>query len=331
MANMKDVAREAKVSVATVSNYINGKKVRSEAAKNIEVAIKKLNYVRNNAARLLKTDQSPFVVFVVPSVWSPFFSELTFWVQKYLNKLGFKMVLCISENDYEKEKSYVKMAEEQRAAGILSISYSDLTSHVLSDIPLVAIEKETTGQFSLISSDNYAGGQLAAKELINRNLEHLIFVGSTNYESVELNARKAGFEDFCNNHGHKFELEEVKTRYDKKQLLDSVNKIIERIISESKKQNIGIFAHTDETAFLLIKELIKKGIRIPEQVQVIGFDGWNLTPNTKLSLSTIRQPIKEIAETAVKQLNKEIKNPKEAEKARVMLPVSYRAGETTIN
>lgn len=116
---MKDVAREANVSVATVSNFLNGKKVRPKAAKDIDLAIKKLNYVRNNTARFLKTQRSAFVVFVVPSVWSPFFSELTFWVQKYLDNLGYKMVLCVSENDYQKEKSYVTMAEEQRVAGML--------------------------------------------------------------------------------------------------------------------------------------------------------------------------------------------------------------------
>lgn len=328
---MKDVAREAEVSVATVSNFINGKKVRPEAAKNINAAIKKLNYVRNNAARLLKTNQSPFVVFVVPSVWSPFFSELTFWVQKYLNNLGFKMVLCISENDYEKEKSYVKMAEEQRAAGILSISYSDLTSHVLSDIPLVAIEKETTGQFSLVSSDNYAGGQLAAQELAKRDLDSFMFIGSINHESVELNARKAGLVDYCNNHGKKIDFEELETKKSSDHFQQSIEEVTKKISNLAQDHKVGIFAHTDETALLVVKQLQRLGIEIPDQVQIIGFDGWKLTPNTKLSISSIRQPIQAIAERAVSQLNEEIKNPKDTEKARIMLPVSFRAGATTKN
>lgn len=326
MTNMKDVAREAKVSVATVSNYINGKKVRPQAAKNIESAIKKLHYVRNNAARLLKTNQSPFVVFVVPSVWTPFFSELTYWVQKYLDDLGYKMVLCVSESNYEKEKSYVNMAEEQRVAGILSISYSDLTSHVLSDIPLVAIEKETTGQFSLISSDNYAGGALAAEELAKRKLNKLIFVGSNNHDSVEANARKAGFVDYCHNHGIDFELLEE---------IESTNKNLKEIVQQIKKESsnnaVGIFAHTDELALKLVSECEKEKRKIPEQVQIIGFDGWNLTPNVQLEISSIRQPIKAIAKTAVHQLNAEIKNPEETHQVRKMLPVTFKPGNTTIN
>lgn len=323
---MKDVAREANVSVATVSNFLNGKKVRPTAAKEIDSAIKKLNYVRNNAARFLKTQQSAFVVFVVPSVWSPFFSELTFWVQKYLDGLGYKMVLCVSENDYQKEKSYVTMAEEQRVAGILSISYSDLTSHVHSDIPLVSIEKESIGQFSLVSSDNYEGGKIAARELSKRKLSNLIFIGSANHNSVEMNARKAGFIDYCNNHGIKFELTEIDSRKDDKHVIEH---LIKKIKNDST--NYGIFAHTDELALVLTEEFQKAEIAVPEHVQIIGFDGWQLTADTPLTISSIRQNIEEIAKNAVEQLHKEMQNPDHKEISRLMIPVTFRAGETTLN
>lgn len=326
MSNMKDVAREANVSVATVSNFLNGKKVRPKAAKNIDLAIKKLDYVRNSTARFLKTQRSAFVVFVVPSVWSPFFSELTFWVQKYLDKLGYKMVLCVSENDYRKEKSYVTMAKEQRVAGILSISYSDLTSHVHSDIPLVSIEKESTGQFSLVSSDNYEGGKIAAKELNKRKLDSLIFVGSANHDSVEMNARKAGFIDYCNNHGLKFEIVEIDSRKNDKEKIQSLI----RDFSHSNKK-YGIFAHTDEIAIILTEELKKANIEIPEKVQIIGFDGWQLTPDTQLTISSIRQDVEAIARTAVEELHKEMEDPENKEISRLMIPVTFRAGSTTKN
>lgn len=323
---MKDVAREANVSVATVSNFLNGKKVRPKAAKEIDSAIKKLNYVRNNAARFLKTQQSAFVVFVVPSVWSPFFSELTFWVQKYLDELGYKMVLCVSENDYRKEKSYVTMAEEQRVAGILSISYSDLTSHVHSDIPLISIEKESTGQFSLVSSDNYEGGKIAAKELSKRKLNSLIFIGSANHNSVEMNARKAGFIDYCNNHGLEFETVEIDSRKKDKKVIDS---LIQKI--KSSEISYGIFAHTDEIALILTQDFQEAGIKIPGQVQIIGFDGWQLTSDTRLNVSSIRQNIKEIAKRAVEQLHEEMENSDHKEISRLMIPVTFRAGDTTKN
>lgn len=97
---MKDVAKDAHVSVATVSNYLNGKKVRPEVEEQVKHSIEKLHYVRNDAARALKISESKYVVFVLPTVWSPFFAELTFWIQRYLNEKGYKMILSISENKY---------------------------------------------------------------------------------------------------------------------------------------------------------------------------------------------------------------------------------------
>ena len=206
MANMKDVAKDAHVSVATVSNYLNGKKVRPEVEEQVKRSIEKLHYVRNDAARALKISESKYVVFVLPTVWSPFFAELTFWIQRYLNEKGYKMILSISENKYEQEKSYVKMAEEQRVAGIISISYSDLNSHVPSNIPLVSIEKDDTGMFPLVTSDNYGGGRMAADEFKRRNLRHVVYIGTSHEGFSPMIARQSGFVDQCNNLGMKYEV-----------------------------------------------------------------------------------------------------------------------------
>lgn len=87
------------------------------------------------------------------------------------------------------------MSEEQRAAGIISVSYSNLTTHIRSDIPFVSIEKESTGIFPLVTSDNYSGGSLAAKELQLRNVKRYYFIGTTNQDSVSMIARRSGFMD----------------------------------------------------------------------------------------------------------------------------------------
>ena len=103
------------------------------------------------------------------------------------------------------------------------------------------------------------------------------------------------------------------------------------LLKESSNNAIGIFTHTDELALRLVYECAKEKIKIPEQVQIIGFDGWNLTPNVQLKISSIRQPIKDIAKTAVYQLNAEIRNPEETQQVRKMLPVTFKPGNTTIN
>lgn len=326
---MKDVAYEAGTSVGTVSNYLNGKRIRPELAKKISKAIKRLDYVRNDNARFLKTNKSKFIIFVVPTVWSPYFSELTFWIQKYLTDFDYKMILCISENDYEKEKEYVQLAEEQRAAGIISVSYSNLTSHIYSKIPLVSIEKESTGRFSLVTSDNYAGGALAAKEFNKRSVDEFYFVGSNSKDSVSMLARRAGFVDYCNDHGLNSKIFSLPSLQNKIKSENNLNKLWSSISADCKNK-IGIFAYTDEIALYLIDFLKKKRISVPDEVQIIGFDGSFVTQNEHLDISSIRQPVKEIANAVVEQLNYEIKNP-DTDIRRIVLPVSFDKRDTTIN
>lgn len=329
---MKDVAQEAGVSIGTVSNFINHKRVRPEAEEKIKAAIQKLNYVRNNTARDLKTKGSSYVVFVLPTVWSPYFSELTFWIQKQLDECGYKAILCISENNYEKEESFVTMAAEQRVAGIISVSYSDLTSHVHSNIPLVSIEKEETGMFPLISSDNYSGGVLAAQELQAHGATELIFIGSDHETSTAMTARKSGFVDFCNRKGIRYRLDEVPSSHDKICLNQKLAKVTEEVKKQTKNfGKIGIFAYTDEVALQLVQTLRRAAVQVPSDVQIIGFDGWKITEEQNLSISSIRQPVKAIATAAVKELDKQIKGLAEEKAPRIMLPVTFCQGETTKN
>ncbi|WP_228414926.1 LacI family DNA-binding transcriptional regulator [Vagococcus penaei] len=82
MADMNDVARLAGVSRGTVSNYINGVKVKESTRVKVEAAIKELDYVPNMAGRFLKTQKSDIVVFILPTIWNPFFSELAFYLEK---------------------------------------------------------------------------------------------------------------------------------------------------------------------------------------------------------------------------------------------------------
>ena len=191
MTNMNDVAREAGVSRGTVSNYLNGKNIKEESKNKIREAIKKLNYVKNNAAHDLRSKQSSLVVLIIPTVWTPFFSELTYWIQHYLYLKNYKLILC-------RETEYIKMANEQRVAGIITISYSNLTKKIAMGIPLVSIERELTGLFPLVSSDNYMGGQLAAQELIKKGAERLICLSMPTKLSGSLKSRDSGFIDYCN-------------------------------------------------------------------------------------------------------------------------------------
>lgn len=102
-------------------------------------------------------------------------------------------------------------------------------------------------------------------------------------------------------------------------------------MSENNLGDIGVFTHTDEIAIVLLNELRMKGIRVPEDIQIIGFDGWKITEEDSLNISSIRQPVDMIAEYAVKQLDEEIRYSDNFEIRRINLPVSFIPGITTNN
>ncbi|WP_436676101.1 substrate-binding domain-containing protein [Lactiplantibacillus plantarum] len=332
MSNMNDVAKEAGVSRGTVSNYLNNRPIRSDSKASIERAIAKLNYVRNTAARDLRASKSTFVVLIIPTVWTPFFAELTYWIQKDLEAQGYKMILCISNSEFDHEREYVTMAEEQRVAGIITISYSDLTQHVNVEMPLVAIEKEKTGLFPLVTSDNYAGGQLAAEAFRKRDVSQYICLGFGLSAIGAMASRQMGFTDFCNERhlsnkvydlpSSKFGVEKVKKTMDT---------VLQEIISDYSDQKIGIFVITDAYAQMVLMLLQDMKIDVPNKIQIIGFDGGKSHKDALPELSSIRQPVELIAQTATANLNQQIHGDvKRHPASRDILPVTFTEGTTTL-
>ncbi|MCJ1972291.1 LacI family DNA-binding transcriptional regulator [Lactococcus piscium] len=327
---INDVAKIAGVSRGSVSNYLNNRKVSDKIRAKIEKAIAELNYVPSAAARDLRAQDSHFVIFIIPTIWSPLFSEFTYHVQDELSKKNYKMILCISNHDFEKEKEYLAMAESQKAAGVISVSYSQMNLHAKPGMPLISIEREPSGRFPMISSDNYQGGRLAAEKLQNSGCEHFIFIGEKEITSNAMGARQAGFIDYCmENHldAHTYKVGKPKNRTE----MDS--ELREIFSQESLMRNAGIFAITDEYAQIAYDTLIDMGISVPQHVQIIGFDGSKSTQNEMSRLSSIRQPIEEMARESVEALEKYIAQAKNqeliAEVPRIYLPVSFQEGRTT--
>ena len=260
--NINDVAEAAGVSRGSVSNYLNNKKVSDKIKLKIEAAIKELNYIPNSSARDLRSKESKFVVFIIPTVWSPFFSELTYYIQNELNSSGYKMILCISDSDFNKEKEYIELATSQKAAGIISISYSQMNDFVRPGMPLVSIEKEPTGRFSMVSSDNYEGGKLAAQKLIEKGAETLIYLGEKVIYSDAMSARKSGFVDYCNLNHVPYEIVEVSSikNYEnvKKDILSFLEENYNNETRISYTYNWQLTNNIPDVSFLLDKIHTKK-------------------------------------------------------------------------
>ncbi|MDE7286232.1 MAG: substrate-binding domain-containing protein, partial [Lachnospiraceae bacterium] len=173
-----------------------------------------------------------------------------------------------------------------------------------------------------ISSDNFAGGQLAAEKLADLGCKNVAFLRTGSSLTNEPNKRKAGFENGCLARGLQYELKILNDG----EPFEEFEKFLEEHIDNGKLSFDGIFCVTDSLAYSILKALRRLNQRIPEDVQVIGFDGIRYLGDKDYVCSTIVQPVSEIAEMCVELL---LQENMPAKPPLVCLPVSYAYGGTT--
>ena len=316
---MKDVAREAGVSLGTVSKVINDIPVGEPYRKKVEAAAKKLGYQVNNYARGLKTNKTYCIALVMPSLRHPFFAMLTDELTSCLMRYGYRSLLMITNYDSTAEKHCFMLAQQNKIDGIIALSYSpDL--EVDDSVPVVTIDRHFSAGIPCVSSDNYRGGELAAQKLMELGCKNLLFfrIGPDIYGEVE--KRGPGFESACR-------MAKVPCR--SLFLSDDDTEapffqFLEEHIQDGKLEFDGIFCNSDGLAVRVCEFLRKQGIRIPADVQIIGYDGIIDFATRRYICSTIVQPVAEMAETAVRFLLNGDNAP-----ANISLPVRFASGGTT--
>ncbi|MDY5444923.1 MAG: LacI family DNA-binding transcriptional regulator [Lactobacillus amylovorus] len=322
MATMKDVAQRAGVGVGTVSRVINRVPgVKESTLIKVNQAIKELNYIPDEYARGLKTKSSRTIALILPSVWYPFFSEFAYYVEKRLDKENYKLLLCNSNGNPTEEAKYIKMLKQNKIDAIIAITYSDIEQYIYSNIPFVSLDRYFDKKVSYVTSDNYEGGKLAARKLLEHGARSLAYVGSHSKYPNGTMLRRDGFRDY---------LENIGIDYKEIFLQEPVNDFTPYILEMLKvhPKIDGIFCHTDSLLLKLRKILNQYGYRVPEDIQLIGFDGMNLSSDLPLGISTIAQPVEQLANGAVDLVLRKIADPSLKNEAK-MYPVRYVDGNTT--
>lgn len=318
---MKDVALEAGVALGTVSKVINGLPVGESYRIRVEEAIKKLNYRVNSYAQGLKASKTYTVALLIPNTFNPYFARLTYEINLSLLKRKYRMLLCSTAYDPGLEQEYITMAQQNKVDGIIGLTYNpDL--HVEENIPFVSIDRSMGFHIPCVASDNFAGGQMAAEKLADLGCKNVAFLRIGSSLNGEPNKRKAGFENGCLAR---------KLTYSSKILqdgdsLDEFEAFLTEHLHNGKLDFDGLFCVTDHIVYDILKILKKLKVRVPDDVQMIGFDGVQAFGDGDYVCSTIVQPVHDIAEMCVELLlqgNMITKPPL------VCLPVSYAYGGTT--
>ncbi|OLN26714.1 LacI family DNA-binding transcriptional regulator [Desulfosporosinus metallidurans] len=306
MATIRDVARLAGVSVATVSRVINQKdSVNSETAGQVLKAIEQLQYEPNAVARGLAGKKMGIIALILPDILNPFFPALARGVEDVAHKKGLTVILGNSDDLGLKESSYIKVLKKKYVDGFIiasnTIREEDVESLKREGIPVVLLDRGlNTATCPVIRSNNREGAKLALHHLMEQGCQRIAHIYGPQ-EFFTARERLLGYEEVVGElEGYSPSLM-VSGNFD----IESGRKAVEQLLARHPDVD-GIFAGNDLMAVGALKALHERGIRVPEEVKVCGFDGIGLTEITEPELTTVAQPIYEMGGLAARILLDEI-------------------------
>lgn len=327
--SIKDIAREAGVSIATVSRVINGKgRYSSETEEKVWKVIKDLDYVQNTMAKTLKTNQSNLVGIIVPDITNEFFSRIIQAMQEALLDRGYAAFICNTNEDKAVEQVQLNMLQSMNVGGIIYVSGLLPLPDSLNSVPSVCIDRkpmsDSQRKMSLVESDNLAGARYAMDHLAEKNCRYIACLspmGEYSTHNIRYNAFRARAEEL--NIPFDEDMHILAPHVSYQDSFESVTKFLERT-----EKIDGIFATTDWLAIGAIDALKAKKLRVPEDVKVIGFDDISVASFRDVPLSTIRQYPDQLAQASVEILLEQIDNGRQSTEHRV-IPVELVERQTT--
>jgi LacI family sucrose operon transcriptional repressor len=325
MATLKDVAKMAGVSVSTVSRIINKKLNFSDAiTKKVTSAIEQLDYHPNEIARSLQQRRSYIIGLIVPSTENPYWGQIARHIERRAYELGYKLLICNSLHEKEKEREYINMLKRNQVDGIIMASHIvNIKSYLKLDLPLVSLDRQLGPRIPYICSDNDGGGVLAAEHLISRGCRRIICIGGDMRIPKLSNRRMDSFMETCRTGGIPCRLYELSDKF----TVDFNEEASIREILGGNPDCDGIFAGNDLIAMAVIGVAAELGRKIPGDIKLIGFDDEFFSVMLNPPLTTVRQPIEHISAYAVEHLVKMIDG--KVVPGQVILPVELIERKST--
>jgi LacI family repressor for deo operon, udp, cdd, tsx, nupC, and nupG len=305
MSNIREVARKANVSVATVSRYLNDpEKVAKKSAEEVEKAIRELNYKPNLLARNFFKSRSYSILVLVPNIANPFFSRVIRGIEDIGQRRGYAVLLGDTRFSIERESEYFRRVETRQAEGVIQLSpnYPGQNGANDSEIPFVnACECLEDVPYPTVKIDNRQAAGVMVEYLISLGHSRIgCLLGPYENDSASpiTKERLEGYRACINQHGIT-EDEALITQGDF--TLESGHEAAAYFCG-LKTVPTAIFCMNDEMAIGLIQGLKSQGIRVPEDISVAGFDDIEFAKYSDPPLTTISQPAEDIGRTAMQVL-----------------------------
>ncbi|MFG1946622.1 LacI family DNA-binding transcriptional regulator [Nonomuraea sp. NPDC048826] len=306
--SIKEVAQLARVSVGTVSNVLNRPEIVSPPTRErVFEAIRELGFVRNEVARHLRVGRSRTVGLVVLDVSNPFFADVAQGAESVADEHDTMMMLCNSAADPDRERRHLDQLEQQRVLGVL-ITPVDAASPRLAQLtargtPVVLVDSAAAGPQCSVAVDDRLGGRLAAAHLVERGHRRIAFVGGP-LSIKQVADRRDGASAAVAAAGEGAELVDFE--------ITSLGVAAGRAAGErlaalpEAQRPTAAFCANDLLALGFLQAMSLRGLRVPDDVAIVGYDDIDFAAAAAVPLSSVRQPRELLGRTAIELLLEEV-------------------------
>ncbi|MED4779671.1 LacI family DNA-binding transcriptional regulator [Brevibacillus choshinensis] len=314
-----DVAKKAGVSIATVSKVINNTgRISEKTRKKIWALMEEMEYQPSVVASALTGKSTYTIGLLIPDLANPFFSEIARSIEDRGHSLGYNIVICSTDYDPEKEAKYTSLLKQKSVDGIILASgfenHKSAKELIRQNFPIAVVAREIPSlEVDTVSIDNFLGGYQAASHLIGLGHKRIAIIARdvwSNRERIR---------------GYKQALEEANLEFDPQMefvtdsAVESGKELAGKLLDSSAPPS-AIFACNDSLAIGVIQAARQRGMSVPKDLSVIGFDDTIWAKISDPPLTTIAQPIREMGYGVMDLLIQEIKGQKHVKQRLILLP-----------
>lgn len=293
-----DVAKRAQTSPAVVSYVLNGgsRPVAPATRERVETAIRELGYRPNRVAQALRRNRSGFLGLLMPDGANPFFAELANAIEAEAAKRGKLLFLMHSDGDTERERERLAAMGDVRAEGVLWVPHHEQSTPVQAPCPVVVLDRvpDTTLAPDSVAVDHQGSARVATAHLVEHGHQVIACLSGPGDTAVG-RERTAGWREALKDAGLTVSDElEVEAPFTPEGGWRAGNTLLDRL-----KTPAAIFVASDRQALGLLRAIADRGLRVPEDVAIVSFDGTDDSAYTVPPLSTVRQPLAALAAQAL--------------------------------
>lgn len=317
---IKDVAKYAGVGVGTVSRVINNEKsVGEKTRKKVIEAIETLNYSRNNMAFQFRKNETRIIALLVPVINHPFFAKLAYYIEDEAGRFGYSVILVSSQQRVDKETEIINKITHREVDGAVFVTHYMHEEENLKNCPIVSIDRAFGENIPYVTSDNYDATKQAIEYMIERGAEKVGFIGSKPLVASEVLERERAYLDVMAEHN-------MPPCLVNKVIQHGEEKIVVADFMEKYKDVDGVFVSGYTLSQVFYEAAIKEGKKIPDDLQIISYDGIFKQWSTS-NITSVEQPIEEMARQVVRLLVKKIRGEETC--SRTVLKTKFVPGTTT--